>query len=205
MSIAMKVATKINRMRRGVPFSITGFYTLGSRTAVQKAFSRLANEGMVERVAKGFYVRPKPLPSLPSIKTTASADQVAKAWAKEKGYKLVGQGQEAAYRLGFQTQAPMQTIFWSNGPTREFRVGNQVVQVRHVTAHKLKWQGTPKGALLRGLLVTPPGAVGLSALKQAANRLSLSPSETRHVAKELSEVPFLVRWESQLHQLMLEC
>lgn len=203
MSVAMKVSSRVNRMKRGVPFSITGFYSLGTRTSVQKAMSRLAQEGAVERVSKGFYVRPKPLPSMPSIKTTASAEQVAKAWAKEHGYKLVSQGQEAAYRLGFQTQAPMQTVYWSNGPSREFRIGNQVVEVRHISDQKLRWGKEPEGILLRGLLVTPPESVEVSGLKKAVHRLSLTPLETRAVVKKLSSLPALNAWQEKLQQLEL--
>ena len=158
----MKVTSRVNRMKRGVPFSITGFYSLGNHTSVQKALSRLAQEGVVERVSKGFYVRPKTLSSMPSIKATTSAEQVARVWAKEHGYKLVRQGQEAAYRLGLQTQAPMKTVYWSNGPSREFRIGNQVVEVRHIGAQKLRWVKEPVGSLLRGLLVTPPESVEVS-------------------------------------------
>jgi hypothetical protein len=201
MSVAMKVASRINRMKRGVPFSITGFYSLGNRTSVQKAISRLAQEGVVERVTKGYYVRPKPLPSMPSIKTTASAEQVARVWAKEHGYKLVSQGQQAAYRLGLQTQAPMKAVYWSNGPSREFRIGNQVVEVRHISGQKLRWEKAPEGALLRGLLVTPPESVEVSGLKKAVQRLSLTPAETRNVAKKLSALPLLNAWQSKLQQL----
>ncbi|MBA3981349.1 MAG: hypothetical protein C0462_12185 [Alcanivorax sp.] len=201
MSVALKVLARINRMKRGVPFSITGFYSLGSRTAVQKAISRLTKEGVIERVAKGYYVRPKPLQSMPSIKTTASAEQVAKVWAKEHGYKLVSQGQEAAYRMGLQTQAPMKKVYWSNGPSREFRIGNQVVLVRHISSQKLRWEKEPEGALLRGLLVTPPESVEVSTLKKAAQRLSLTPAETRSVAKKLSMLPSLNAWQSKLRQL----
>ncbi|MFK4754658.1 DUF6088 family protein [Oceanobacter antarcticus] len=203
MSVAMKVSSRVNHMKRGVPFSITGFYSLGSRTSVQKAMSRLAQESVVERVSKGFYVRPKPLPSMPSIKTTASAEQVAKVWAREHGYKLVSQGQEAAYRLGFQTQAPMKTVYWSNGPSREFRIGNQVVEVRHISGQKLRWEKTPEGMLLRGLLVTPPGSVELSGLKKAIQRLSLSPVETRSVLHKLRSLPLLNAWQGKLQQLEL--
>jgi hypothetical protein len=138
---------------------------------------------------------------MPSIKTTASAEQVAKAWAKEYGYKLVSQGQEAAYRLGLQTQAPMRTVFWSNGPSREFKIGNQVVEVRHITSQKLRWDKEPEGALLRGLLVTPPESVDVSGLKKAVQRLSLTPAQTRVVARKLSLLPLLNRWQSKLHQL----
>ena len=190
-------------MKRGSPFSITGFYTLGSRTSVQKAISRLAQEGVIERVSKGYYARPKPLPSMPSITTTASAEQVAKAWAKEHGYKLASQGQEAAYRLGLQTQAPMKTVFWSTGPSREFKVGNQVVEVRHTSSQKLRWEKEPEGALLRGLLVTPPEAVEVSGLKKAIQRLSLTPAEARTAIRRLIALPLLTSWQSKLQQLEL--
>lgn len=201
MSISMQVASRVNRMKRGVPFSIAGFYALGSRVSVQKAFSRLAQEGVLERVSKGFYVRPKPLPSMPSIKTTASAEEVARAWAKEHGYKLVNQGEEAAYRLGLQTQAPMKTVFWSNGPSREFKIGHQVVEVRHRSAQKLRWEKEPEGALLRGLLVTSPESVEVASLRKAVRRLSLSPSETERAVRKLTSIPSLSGWRSKLQQL----
>lgn len=201
MSVPMMVETRLKRIKRGVPFSIAGFYTLGTRTSVQKAFSRLAKQGEIERVSKGFYVRPKPLPSIPSIKTTASAEQVARVWAKEYGYKLVSQGQEVAYRLGLQTQAPMKTIFWSNGPSREFRVGNEVVQVRHISEQKLRWVREPEGALLRGLLVTPPESIGVTRLQKACQRMSLSSSQARTIARKLGTLPLLKPWQEKLQQL----
>ncbi|MBQ0759003.1 MAG: type IV toxin-antitoxin system AbiEi family antitoxin domain-containing protein [Zhongshania sp.] len=201
MSVAMKVALRVGHIQRGTPFSITGFYALGSHTSVQKAFSRLAKQGVVERVSKGFYVRPKPMVSMPLVKVTTSAENVAKAWAREHGYKLVGQGQEAAYRLGFQSQAPMKKVFWSNGPSREFRVGNQVVEVRRISNQKLRWQNMPEGALLRGLLVTPPESVEVSELKQAMRRLSLTPTEERLAVKKLCALPLLNGWQAKLEQL----
>ena len=201
MSVALKVSNRVERMKRGVPFTITGFYTLGNRTSVQKALSRLAQEGLVERVSKGIYARPKPLPSMPSIKTTASAEQVAKVWAKEHGFKLVNQGQESAYRLGLQTQAPMRVIFWSNGPSRQFKIGNEVVEVRRITEQKLRWANAPEGALLRGLLVTPPESVEVSNLEVAFGRLSLSRSEAREVLHKLKALPLLHAWQNKFRQL----
>jgi len=201
MSVAMKVSLRVSRMKRGVPFSIAGFYSLGSHTAVQKAMSRLAKEGIVERVSKGFYVRPKPLPSMPTVRTTASADQVARAWAKKHGYKWVTQGQKAVYRLGLQTQAPMRKVYWSNGPSREFRIGNQVVEVRHIGDQKLRWGKAPEGELLRGLLVTPPDAIGIQGLRKAVKRLSLSPGEVKSVAIKLQAHPLLGAWQQKMELL----
>lgn len=201
MSVAMNVLTRVNRLKRGQPFPITGFYHLGSRSAVQKAVSRLSKQGVIERVSKGFYVRPKPLPSMPSIKTTASAEQVAKAWAKANGFTLVEQGLESAYRLGFQTQAPMTKVFWTNGPSREFHIGRQHVEVRHAAKSKLLWASSPSGALLRSLMVTPPSAVKPKMLEQAAKRLALSPTVAQSTFRRLASLPHLKSWQPLLKQL----
>lgn len=198
MSVAQKVLARLNRIQRGAPFPIGSFYELGSETSVQKAFSRLVKEGVVARVSKGFYARPKPLPSLPGIKTTASANEVARAWAKKHGYKLVSQGLESAYQLGFQTQAPMKSVYWSDGPSRRFRVGNQIVEVKHRAGSQLKWEGKPEGALLRGLSVTPADAVELNTLTTAFKRLSLTGSNAKLVIHKLLESPLPKLWQQKL-------
>lgn len=201
MTVSAKVVACIHRKKRGVPFVIGSFYRLGSPASVQKAFSRLAKEGVIERVAKGIYVRPKHLSSIPSIKTTVSVEQVAKVWAKEYGYTLVEQGQEAAYRLGLQTQAPMKVIYWSNGPSRNFKLGNQTLEVRHVVEKKLYWVGKPEGAFLRGLIVTSPESVEESHFLNAFKRLSLKETEGLRVLQKIRNAGLLPAWEEKLRQI----
>jgi hypothetical protein len=96
MSVAELVSARVQRMQKGSPFPIEKFYALGSITSVQKAMSRLTQQGVLIRVAKGMYARPKPLTNLPSIKMTAKAEDVAMAWAKVNRHKLAPQGLEAA-------------------------------------------------------------------------------------------------------------
>jgi hypothetical protein len=171
---------------------------------VQKTLSRLAQEGVVERVAKGMYVRPKPLASMPSIKITASAEQIARKWAQQNSYTLVRQGIESAYRLGLQTQAPVKTVFWTNGASRTFTVGNEVVEVRHVAESKLRWKSRPEGELLRSFTVTPANSVKLSELKKALSRLKLSESESRTAIKKLKSAPLPEGWHVKLEQFEQE-
>ena len=45
MSTSEKVARQLQRMRRGVPFSIRQFHELGTAASVQKSLSRLVQEG----------------------------------------------------------------------------------------------------------------------------------------------------------------
>ena len=67
MSVAALARQRVHRMKRGIPFSISGFYSLGSRASVQQAMSRLVKEGLLVRIERGFYSRPKPLKNLPSV------------------------------------------------------------------------------------------------------------------------------------------
>ena len=152
MSVSLLVSNKLSRMRKGVPFPIENFYSLGSTTSVQKAFSRLTKEEKIVRVAKGIYSRPKPLTHMPSIKVTATAKDVAKTWARSHNYKLVKQSFDEAYRLGLQTQAPMKTVFWTTGPSRQFSIGNETVIVKNKAPTKFRWGNKPEGRFYRGLL-----------------------------------------------------
>jgi len=203
MSVSILVANRISRMKRGTPFSIEGFYSLGTITSVQKAMSRLAKEEIIVRVAKGIYSRPKPLKSIPSIKITAKAEDVAKTWARTHHYKIVPQGLEAAYRLGMQTQAPMKSVYWTTGPSREFKVGNEVVQVHHTVKSKLQWENKPEGMLFRGLLALSPKYTSESSLKGALTRLKLTESETLKVIAKLQKNTMLGMWKLKLENVKL--
>ena len=201
MSVSVLVANRVSRMKRGTPFSIEGFYSLGTTTSVQKAMSRLAKEEKIIRVAKGIYSRPKPLKSIPSIKITAKAEDVAKTWARAHRYKIVPQGLEAAYRLGMQTQAPMKSVYWTTGPSGEFKIGNEVVQVHHTAKSKLQWENKPEGTLFRGLLALSPKHTSESSLKNALTRLKLTKIEMLNVIAKLKKNAMLAMWKPKLESL----
>ena len=125
-----KVLQHLERLERGIPFYIDELYGLASVGSVHKAIAKLAQSGKVIRVSRGMYAAPKPLPSIPSITVTTSPEKIARLWARKHGYCLASQGLDAAYRVGFQAQAPIRTVYWSNGPTREFRLDNAIVFIR---------------------------------------------------------------------------
>lgn len=201
MSVAAQVEARIARMRKGIPFSIEGFYELGTETTVQKAFSRLAKSGEIVRVSKGFYVRPRSIESLPGARIMPSPEDVAKVWARTHGYKLAEQGFEAAYRLGLQTQAPARTVYWTNGPSREFKVGNSIVEVKHVAASKLKWLNQPEGLILRGLSVMEPEQLKPEQFRKAFKRLSLNRIERERVLENLKHSTLSSQWRQKLTQI----
>ncbi len=59
MSVTESVKHRIARVPRGEPFTSSRFLRLGSRSAVDKALSRLVEKGAIQRIARGVFVRPK--------------------------------------------------------------------------------------------------------------------------------------------------
>jgi hypothetical protein len=95
-------------------------------------------------------------------------------------------------------------VFWSNGASRTFSIGNEVVEVRHVAESKLRWKSRPEGELLRSFTVTPANSVKLSELKKALSRLKLSEAESRTAIKKLKATHLPEGWHVKLEQFEKE-
>lgn len=58
MTIAECISNRIKRRPKGRPFVREVFERAGSRSAVNKALSRIVLRGSLERIARGVYMRP---------------------------------------------------------------------------------------------------------------------------------------------------
>ena len=182
----------------GIPISLKTFAQFGSKSAIKYALRRLCVTGRLINVCRGFYVKPKRLESVPSVVVSCSLEDVAKLWAKENGYILTSSGFEELYRLRFQTQAPISTLYWSNGPSRRFRIGNATVRIQHVSESKLLWHDRPLGRLYRALQsIAPEHATG-SQLSKALSIVSSDHTEQECLLKELLSENALRKWHDLL-------
>lgn len=149
MSVSATITSRIKHMPKGQPFAIERFAEVGTRASVDKALSRLVKAGELERVARGIYMRPKA--SQIAGKVRPSALTVVKVIAKANGETIQVHGAEAV-RL-FQLSTQMQTVptFYTSGSTREIRVGNSRVRLKHASAERLQRAGTKAGLALSAL------------------------------------------------------
>ena len=129
MSVAENIKTKVLRMQKGEPFTTNRFLNLGPRPAVDKAISRLVEEGVMERVARGVFVRPKKNRFVGKVMPDVS--RVVEAIAKGNGETIQVHGAEAARRFRISTQMPTKPIYYTSGPSREVQVGNLKVKLMH--------------------------------------------------------------------------
>jgi hypothetical protein len=150
MSTTEAIRTRIQRLSKGKPFTSSRFLKLGSRAAVDKTLSRLVEEGEIERLARGVFVRPKKSRFIGTVMPEVS--EVVEVIAKSHGETIQVHGAEAARRFKLSTQMPTSPVFYTSGPSRSLRVGNITVKLMHTTSHRrLQFAGKKTGLALSAL------------------------------------------------------
>jgi hypothetical protein len=114
------------------------------------ALSRLAREGTVQRLGRGLYYYPKTNKRL-GIAIPPDPDVIADALARQTGSRIAPSGATAANRLGLSTQVPAKPVYLTDGRSRQVRVGNFVVVVRHVAPKELPIGNRTSATVLQAL------------------------------------------------------
>lgn len=149
MSTAETIRKRVLRVQRGEPFTNTRFLKLGSRASVDKTLSRLVGEGITQRIARGVFMRPKESRFIGNVMPDVS--KIIEVMARDHGETIQVHGAEAARRFKLVTQVPTTPVFYTSGPTRELKIGNLVVNLRHVSHRKLLLAGKRSGLALSAL------------------------------------------------------
>ena len=135
------------------------FLHLGSRAAVDQAFSRLGKAGKLLRVARGTYVAP--VSSRFGSRAPAPV-KVAKAMAEQRGEAIAPHGASAANALGLTQQVPTREVYLTLGRTRTLKLGRSELLVKHAPRWMLALGNGPAGAAVRALAWMGPTHVGSS-------------------------------------------
>lgn len=123
-----QIKKKIKRSSFGEIFFLDNFTKYGSSENIRKVFSRLEQEGLVERLAHGIYIKPKKDPLLGTIYPTT--EEIAKQIAQRDKARIAPTGVLAEYLLGISTQVPLKAVYLSDGSQREIKIGNRTIQFK---------------------------------------------------------------------------
>lgn len=145
------------------------FLHLGSRSAVDQAFSRLAKAGKLLRVARGAYAAP--VTSRFGSRAPAP-EKVVQALAQQNGEIVVPHGASAANALGLTQQVPIREVYLTSGRTRKLKFGRSEVLVKHAPRWMLALGARPAGAAVRALAWIGPNHAheSLAALRRTLPR-----------------------------------
>lgn len=159
------------------------FLHLGSRAAIDQAFSRLARAGKLLRVARGVYA--VPVSGRFGLRAPAPG-KVVTALAEQMGETVVAHGASAANTLGLTQQVPIREVYLTSGKTRRLKLGHSEVVIKHAPKWMLALGGRPAGAAIRALAWIGPrhAADSLVTLRRV-----LPPSEWQALASARAALP----------------
>lgn len=179
------IRTQIETLPEGEPFTPTSFIEFGSRASVDQTISRLVKAGIIVRVTRGVFVRPKE--SRFVGKVLPEPQKVAGIIAKTKGAIVQVHGAEAARQLGLSTQMPVQSVYCTSGPSRRFRLGKLEIRLKHVAPRKLTMAGRPAGLALAALWYLGKNEVSELVIEKI--RQKLPPTEFAALTAAKSAMP----------------
>ncbi len=159
------------------------FLHLGSRSAVDQAFSRLAKAGKLMRVARGAYAA---VVSSRFGSRAPAPEKVVEALAERSGEIVVPHGASAANVLGLTQQVPIREVYLTSGCTRKLKLGRSEVLVKHAPRWMLALGTRPAGAAVRALAWLGPTHAGKSL---ASLHRTLSRSEWQALVSARATLP----------------
>jgi len=142
------ILQQVQSLPEGTVLSPKEFLHLGSRAAVDQAFSRLVKAGKLLRVARGTYTAP--VRSRFGTRPPAP-EKLIKALAERSGEIIVPHGANAANALGLTQQVPIREVYLTSGRSRTLSLGRSQVTVKHAPHWMLALGTRQAGAAVRAL------------------------------------------------------
>ena len=178
--LAENILSTAQTMPEGGLLSPKEFLHLGSRAAIDKTLSRLAQEEKLIRVSRGVYVAPHHgrFGSRPP-----STESVVQA-IENCGETVVASGAAEANSLGLTTQVPTREVFITSGVSRTLHLGNRCVELKHGNRWQLLLGKRHAGKVIRALSWVGPEAAP-EALKQLRSKMPESEWEAVRGARAM--------------------
>lgn len=191
-SVPGRIRAYVATIPEGQPFTVRELLSIGPRTAVDQAVSRMVRTGEIERAVRGVYSRPKMSPAF-GRKVPVEPEKVVTALARSNGTKVQAQGAEAARRFGLTTQMPLRPVYATTGRSRRLRVGSREVLLRHASPQRMELAGRPAGEALAALLYLGRSEVTVEVINRI--REALGPKEFEALRSSVTSMP---AWMSDL-------
>lgn len=182
-SLPESILMRAQSLPEGGVLSPKEFLHLGSRVAVDQAFSRLVKAGKLLRVARGTYVAP--IAGRFGTRSPAP-EKVLKSMPEHSGEVVAPHGASAANALGLTQQVPVREVYLTSGRTRKLKLGRSEVLIKHVPRWMLALGTGPAGAAVRALAWMGPAHAGESL---ARLRRTLPRAEWRALASARAALP----------------
>lgn len=159
--------TRIEGLDAESVFFVSDFLDISSDKEISKMLSELEVQGVVTRLAKGIYCKPRMTrfgALYPDVRT------IVEAVALRDHAQVLPSGATAANRLGLSEQVPMKNTFITSGSSKVLTVGKQEVRLQRAVSRNFAYRTQLDALMVQALKATGKQNVGneeLWALKRA--------------------------------------
>ncbi len=175
-SIVNKIFSRICGHGRGWAFSASDFVTEFKREQVDNALSSLTKDDKIRRVCRGIYDYPQ-YSNLLEQYLSPDFDQVAQAIARKFNWRIQPSGDTALNLLGISTQVPGKITYLSDGPTKNFTVGNHTLKFKKSALKNVGFKYKDSGLIVQALKALGKKQVEKIAIKDIQKHLDMTKSK----------------------------
>ena len=176
-----QIMSRIHRQGAGHAFTPKDFLDLGSRGMVDVTLSQLVSAGVIRRVGRGLYDRPKYSEAL-GVTLGPNVDEIAQAIARRFRWRIIPTGAWAANALGLSTQVPAKIVYLSDGPSKKFELGKQTVCFKHARPKEMRTAGAVSSLVVQALRYLGKDGIGPEIIPRLRDRLS--PADRRRLVRD---------------------
>lgn len=145
-----QIESRIAAAPSGTAFVASDFLDIADSDAVRKALSRLTESGKLRRIVRGVYDCPR-YSSLLQEYEAPNIEETARAIARNFGWHIAPCGDTALNLLGLSTQVPAVWQYVSDGPYRNYTIGNIQLKFKHTSNKDLSGQSYATALLTQAL------------------------------------------------------
>ena len=188
-SIDTKISHHVKRCALGTVFLPDTFAAFGSRGAVDKALQRLVADGVLRRLSRGVYDKPRHDDLLGTL--WPSVETIVKAIAGKDKLRTQPTGVYAANMLGLSEQVPAKVVLLTDGMSRTVQAGPMQIRLQRTTPRQMAAAGR-----LSGLLIQAFKSMGVKHITPAhieRLRKNIPAVERAKVMKDLALAPAWMR------------
>lgn len=125
-----EIKNRVDSFENGYAFTTIDFLDITGTDSVNKALSRLNEDGHIRRVIQGVYDKPV-YSSVIKEYGAPDINSVAEALARKFNWTIAPAGNTALNYLHMSTQVPNNWIYISDGPYREYKIGPYKLEFKH--------------------------------------------------------------------------
>ncbi len=148
--IENKIISRIYGHGRGWAFTKTDFVAEFGEANVHQALSSLTKAARIRRVCQGVYDYPR-YSDLLGRQLSPDLDQVAHALARKFNWRIQPSGDVALNQLGLSTQVPGRWIYLSDGPGREYEMGEHSLVFKKSALKDVGFKYRESGLIVQAL------------------------------------------------------